>query len=80
MNCLNCEGSLKEDITYIKGILGYYKVYNSFCLNCGYEKTKKIKICKEFYFNILKENLLKATNTTEKTYSQNYNKSNGVIA
>ena len=82
MNCLKCKTDLKEDISFIKKIFGYYKVYNFFCCSCDYERVKEIKISKEFYFNSINENVLKIQNTktllTDKTYNQNYNKMGGL--
>jgi len=68
--------NLKESITYNKFLWFYSKQYDYFCVNCDFEKVKKIKISKEFYFNSLNIRELKTQNTqiTNKTYKQNYKK------
>jgi len=80
MNCSKCKAELKEDLSLNKNLFGYYKVYTFFCLGCDYERVKKIKIGKEDYLSLLNERILKAQNTTQKTYSQNYNKLGGLVA
>lgn len=74
MICPECNTDLKEDISFNRDILNYYKVYTNFCLNCKFINMVKIKISKEYYFCLLDEIKIKAENTevTNKTYNQNY--------
>jgi len=72
MNCLKCNKNLIEVITFKKKLFSYYKVYTLFCVGCEFEKVKEIKISKDDYLSCLEERTLKAKNTTQKTYSQNF--------
>jgi len=82
MICNNCNNNnIKESINYKKRFLFlYYKVYTYFCVNCDFEKIKKIRISKEDFNNSLDVRSSKANNTkyltTDKTYNQNYKQIN----
>ena len=83
MNCTKCNNSLIVDLSFKKKYLVFnYKIYNSFCLNCGFELIKEIRICKQDFLNSLQDRTLKAKNTkiltTEKTYNQKYQNLNPI--
>ena len=54
--CPNCKAELTESINYKKKFntkilttdnFSYYKFYTFFCVNCGFDSVKEIKISKE---------------------------------